>query len=535
VSAEGNLDVLVVGSGVAGCTVALELAALGMRRIGLVTKGHLGVSNTDWAQGGIAAALSAEDDSIALHFEDTLRAGGGLCDIDATRVLVGDGPDAIRSLEARGAVLDRDERGELARSREGGHSVPRVVHAGGMATGAEVIRALVAAIEKSSVQVFEHEAVVDLAIENGRCVGVLTIDAKGIRHERAAGCVVLATGGFGQLFAETTNPDGATGDGVALAIRAGVAVADLEFVQFHPTALDVGRAPRPLLSEGLRGYGALLLDSDHKRFVDELAPRDVVSRAIVARMREEGSEHVYLDARAIEDFSRRFPTLAAILTGAGLDAARDLLPVAPAAHYVCGGIVTDLAGRSSLPALLAVGEVACTGAEGANRLASNSLLEGLVFARRAARAIVAGEEVPRPEGAMTGILDPLVAEIPVRAISRGSFVITPSASASGGDVAGARATLQRSMTERAGVVRDAAGLTSLADCIRAAIEAAGAGTAEALALRNLATVAASLAAGALARRETRGAHSRTDFPDRDEARFRARLRVVEDWRANARA
>lgn len=529
-------DSLVVGSGVAGCTTALELVERGVGRVGLITKGGLGVSTTDWAQGGIAAALSEEDDSIELHFEDTLRAGGGLCDLEATRVLVGDGPDAIRSLEHRGAILDRDEQGELARSREGGHSVPRVVHAGGMATGAEVIRALVSTIERSDVVVIEASVVNDLVFETGSCRAVSCVDDKGAPFELESGAVVLATGGAGQLYSVTTNPDGATGDGVALAIRAGVPVADLEFVQFHPTALAVERAPRPLLSEGLRGYGALLVDERGERFVDELAPRDVVSRAIITRMVEHGTDHVYLDARSVADFARRFPTLAVILERQGLDAAKDLLPVAPAAHYLCGGVLTDLSGHTAARGLYAVGETACTGAEGANRLASNSLLEGLVFGRRVAEAIAKRDDEPRPDGALGGFLEADRAMIPVRSIPAGPFVRGVGIDEATTDAVAGRAALARALFACAGVVRDEEGLTGLAPTIRrAAASAARSSGPQALALRNLATLARSLAAAALVRRETRGAHARSDAPERDDDHFRVRLAVADPRWADLRA
>jgi L-aspartate oxidase len=524
-SVDATFDAVVVGSGVAGCTTALELVDRGVARVGLITKSDLGVSTTDWAQGGIAAALSAEDDSIELHFEDTLAAGGGLCDIDATRVLVGDGPDAIRALVGRGAVLDRDERGELARSREGGHSVPRVVHAGGMATGAEVIRALVAAIEKSPIVVVEDSRLSEFAVEDGRCVGIRCAGAGGLKREVEAGATVLATGGVGQLFSVTTNPPGATGDGIASAIRAGVPVADLEFVQFHPTALAIDRRPRPLLSEGLRGYGALLVGLDHERFVDELAPRDVVSRAIVQKMAEEGSDHVLLDARPIERFADRFPTIAAILADAGLDPTVDLLPVAPAAHYICGGVITDLAGRSALRGLYVVGESACTGAEGANRLASNSLLEGLVFGRRAAEAIAIGADEPEASGALSGILSLSRAAIPIRTVPRLTDPERSASAPTATDLALTRAGLQQAMMRHAGVLRDAEGLRSLASSISSAMAAASGASPESDALANLALVASSLTSAALAREETRGAHARADWPERDDDRFRVRFFV----------
>ncbi len=322
----------------------------------------------------MAAALSEDPEEIDLHLADTLAAGAGLCDLDAVRVLVDEGPRRVEELIALGAEFDRDERGNLELAREGGHSVNRIVHAG-VATGAEVERALVHAVQRTSSVVFEHAFALDLVLEDGRCAGVVALGPDGPRTIRARN-VLLATGGAGQLFEVTTNPREATGDGVAMALRAGVAVADLEFFQFHPTALALPVMPRPLLSEALRGHGALLRDASGERFVDELLPRDVVSRAILAKMVEQGTDHVWLDATGLDHFSDRFPNIAADLARAGLDAGRDLLPVAPAAHHQCGGIVTDLAGASSLPGLWAAGETTCTGVHGANRLASNSLAGG---------------------------------------------------------------------------------------------------------------------------------------------------------------
>ena len=529
--ARQSFDALVLGSGIAGCTTALELVERGAGRVGLITKGRLDESTTAWAQGGIAAALVVADDSVALHESDTLRAGGGLSDPDAVRVLVSEGPVAVRALLGRGAVFDLDDRHELARAREGGHSVARVVHAGGMATGAEVIRALTVALATSGVTVKEHLFVTDLVVDGGRCAGVTCLD-EGSRPVRFdANAVVLATGGVGSLFEVTTNPAETTGDGIAIALRAGVPVADLEFVQFHPTALCAGREPRPLLSEGLRGYGALLVDGNGERFVDELASRDVVSRAIVARMERDGTRNVFLDARKVPDFADRFPTIAAMLAEAGLDAARDLLPVAPAAHYLCGGVVTDLAGRSALRGLFAVGEVACTGAQGANRLASNSLLEGLVFAARAARAITVGSTDPQPEGALAGVLAPGRAAIPVRFIDEGVFAPGDRAeeTAPVGGLEAARAALREAMSARAGVIRDPDGLESLAPTLRRTAAAAAKETGIAGGeLRNLADVGSALAAAALFRRETRGVHTRVDAPERDDAHFRVRVAVKAD-------
>jgi L-aspartate oxidase len=521
-------DALVVGSGVAGCTAALELVGRGAGRVGLVTKGRLDESTTAWAQGGIAAALSVEDDSVELHEADTLRAGGGLSDPDAVRILVAEGPVAVRALLGRGAVFDVDAHHDLARAREGGHSVARVVHAGGMATGTEVVRALTTALQTSGVTLLEHHFVTDLVVARGRCSGVICLDGALRRVQLEAGAVVLATGGVGALFDVTTNPADTTGDGIAAALRAGAPVADLEFVQFHPTALCIEKEPRPLLSEGLRGYGALLVDAAGDRFVEELAARDVVSRAVVAQMMRDDARNVFLDARNVADFSARFPTIAAMLAEAGLDAERDLLPVAPAAHYLCGGVVTDLAGRSAVRGLFAVGEAACTGAQGANRLASNSLLEGLVFASRAARAIVAGALEPQPEGALSGVLAPERAAIPVRFIGAGDFALPRAAdrARAGADLAKARGELRRAMSRDAGVIRDAGGLGSLVAFLREArAAAAGAEGIAAEELRNLVDVGSSLAAAATARAETRGVHTRADAPERDDAHFRVRVAV----------
>ena len=321
----------------------------------MLTKAALDMATTRWAQGGVAAVLGGADpDSTDLHMADTLAAGDGLCDVDAVRVLVDEGPDRVHELIALGAVFDLDEiSGELARAREGGHTVARIVHAGGAATGMEIERALVAAVRQTATTLLERTFALDLLVEHGRCVGVLARQPDGTTIEVRSRHVLLATGGAGQLYAVTTNPLEATGDGSAMALRAGVAVADVEFVQFHPTALHHPLMPRPLLSEALRGHGALLRDTNGERFVDELLPRDKVSRAITERMHELGAEHVYLDATVLEDFVLRFPTIAAALAEVGLDPAKDWLPVAPAAHYCCGGVVADLDGATSLPGLWA--------------------------------------------------------------------------------------------------------------------------------------------------------------------------------------
>ncbi|MGO1318597.1 MAG: L-aspartate oxidase, partial [Cellulomonadaceae bacterium] len=370
--------VVVVGSGVAGLLAALEASVFA--RVTLVTKAELGESNTAHAQGGVAVAGPAPD-SVAAHVHDTLAAGAGLCDEAAVGALCADGPDAVAALRAHGTRFD------LHRGLEAAHSHARILHAGGDATGAEIARALVAAVRRASVQILERTTVTDLLVRDGRAAGVRTLTGR-----LEADAVVLATGGAGQLFPHTTNPEVATGDGVALALRAGVACADLELYQFHPTALA---GPGSfLVSEAVRGEGAVLLDAQGRRFMTavhpdaELAPRDVVARAIAATAAAQGS-HVRLDASALgADFvARRFPTIVAACAERGFDLTRTPVPVTPAAHYWMGGVRTDAWGRTSLPGLWAVGEVACTGAHGANRLASNSLLEGAVFARRAVAMI----------------------------------------------------------------------------------------------------------------------------------------------------
>ena len=384
-------DVLVLGSGIAGLSAAVRARRAGLA-VTILTKGELWWSATRYAQGGVAAALFGYDDSPALHGSDTLTAGAGLCDPDAVSVLAGEGPDRVRELIALGANFD-EINGSIALGREGGHSVARVVHAGGDATGAEIERTLVDAVQKVGAEVHESCLVTELVVRGARAVGVRAIDANGEAREFTATHTLIATGGAGQCFAVTTNPALSTGDGIAMALRAGVAVADLEFMQFHPTALHHPSMPRPLLSEALRGEGAILRDVDGLAFMAgehplaDLAPRDVVARAISRRLNERGVDHLWLDATAISGFAERFPTIFRACGSVGLDPTREWLPVAPAAHYLSGGVVTDLDGASTLPGLWACGEAACSGVHGANRLASNSLLEGLVFAARAVDAL----------------------------------------------------------------------------------------------------------------------------------------------------
>jgi L-aspartate oxidase len=518
-----GLDLLVLGSGVAGLSAAVRAADTLRMAVGVLTKGTLPQSTTRWAQGGVAAVLTSDPDSTDLHLADTLAAGAGLCDADAVRVLVDEGPARVHELITLGAIFDRDAEGRLELAREGGHSLARVVHAGGAATGAEVERALVVAVERSAAAIYEHHFALELIVEGGRCRGVVALDAAGRRTEVLASNVLVTTGGAGQVFAVTTNPVEATGDGIAMALRAGVAVADIEFIQFHPTALHHEAMPRPLLSEALRGHGALLRDAHGNRFCDELQPRDVVSRAEAAVMLEQQVDHVWLDATGLEDFDQRFPTIARALGAAGLDPARDWLPVAPAAHYTCGGIVTDLDGASSLDGLWVAGEAADTGVHGANRLASNSLLEGMVFGPRAVEAIEQGIVGASATGAMRAVVgspDP-------NAI--GGLLTArpepPPAAEPADDPAKVRAVLQQAMTVGAGVTRDAASLGSAEAAAREALAVAGGDTPAHAELRSLAEVARAITAAAMRREESRGAHTRADFPATQDA-FRRRIVLV---------
>ncbi|QYG94617.1 L-aspartate oxidase [Iamia sp. SCSIO 61187] len=532
-----ELDLLVLGSGVAGLSAAVRAADVHNMRVGVLTKGELPQATTRWAQGGVAAVLHDDPDSTDLHLADTLACGVGLCDTEAVRVLVDEGPARVLDLIALGAAFDRDPDGKLLLAREGGHSQARIVHAGGAATGWEVERALVAAAQRGTSALYEHHFAVDLVVEGGRCRGVTATRADGSELVVRAANVLVTTGGAGQLYAVTTNPLEATGDGIAMALRAGVAVADVEFVQFHPTALHHEAMPRPLLSEALRGHGALLRDGRGERFVDELQPRDVVSRAELEVMVSQGIDHVFLDARHLEEFAARFPTIHAALREVGLDPTRDLLPVAPAAHYTCGGIVTDLDGSSSLPGLWAAGEASCTGVHGANRLASNSLLEGMVFGPRAVEAIERGQVGAHPTGAMRAVLGGDPEGGPVGPGTIGGVLLSRPAAVPPAPVpptepwADVRNRLQRALTAGAGVVRDEA---SLADADQVAVDAAAAVAASAAAgplspeaheVANLVDVGRAVIAAAVSRTESRGAHTRRDHPATDPAQ-RHRLVLV---------
>lgn len=513
-------SVIVVGSGAAGLVAALTASAT--HDVTLVTKSALAESNTFYAQGGIAAAMS-DDDSMAAHIADTLRAGGGLNDPAAVRVLCEEGPERIRDLIDFGVAFDRSG-GVLARGLEAAHSSARVLHAGGDATGAAIETALVRAVRASAVRILEHTFVTDLVVSGhvgtdhsdtgdigaadngtgGRVVGIETLGAGGVVTRLEADAVILASGGAGQLYSHTTNPSVATGDGVAAAWRAGAVLSDVEFYQFHPTALAV--PGNFLVSEAVRGEGAVLRNAAGERFLldvhpdAELAPRDVVARGIAIEMTAQGGTPVLLDATGLgRDFlASRFPTITAACAGAGLDWARESIPVTPAAHYWMGGIATDTRGRSSLPGLYAVGEVACTSAHGANRLASNSLLESVVFAHRAAREL-ASADMPRRSSNERGSTD------------RGSRLSRSLGLPNGATVD--RAALQRLMWDAAGVHRSGAGLQEAADTLAGwrAISEAGASVAE-REDANLVCLARLIVASALERRESRGAHFRSDFP-----------------------
>ena len=384
-----RVDFLVVGGGIAGLSAAIRLAKVGS--VLVVTKEELAESNTAYAQGGIAVAMGGVED-VRLHLEDTVAAGDGLVNREAARVLVEQGPGRVEELLAWGTGFDRED-GELMRTREGAHSLSRILHANGDATGREIAVSLLRHVRGiAAIELMEWATTVDLLVEDGRVVGVSLLDGEGGLRTVMARAVLLASGGAGQVYSDTTNPAVATGDGIAMAYRAGAEVSDMEFYQFHPTAFSMAGAPRFLLSEALRGEGAWLVNATGERFMEryhpllELAPRDVVARAIA----KEGLEgEVFLNMRHVKkDLVARFPGISKFLAGYGLELGRDLIPVRPAAHYMMGGVRTDVHGRTSLPGLFAAGEVACTGVHGANRLASNSLLEGLVFGALAAEAMV---------------------------------------------------------------------------------------------------------------------------------------------------
>jgi len=534
-------DYIVLGSGVAGLRAAIELARDG--RVAVLTKDRLDESNTEYAQGGVAVAMS-DDDEISLHFEDTLNAGAGLCDEQAVRVLVEEGPRYITELIEWGARFDR-EGGALQFTQEAAHSRRRILHANGDSTGREIVRALIAhARKQSNIQLVAHAATIGLIVEDGRCAGVRFIDPnESLRREMRARAVVLATGGAGQIFAQTTNPSVATGDGMAMAYAAGAEMCDLEFTQFHPTALALEGAPRFLLSEALRGEGAVLRNQQGEAFArryddrGELAPRDIVARAIVAEMERTGARWMYLDLTHLKaDFLReRFPNIFETCLRYGLDLTKDQLPVSPAAHYVMGGVRTDTNGRTTLTGLYAAGEVACTGVHGANRLASNSLLEGLVFGARAGAAAIE-DSFPRPPRviALTPQLRQRIEMLQMAKLELNEMLqmtkleLNRSVSQRHSESAPVEFELsewrldpriknrvQEAMWRKVGLIRRA-------DDLRSAIEELAAMAGEKIneRTRNFVTLAKLMAEAALWREESRGGHFREDFPARDDERWR---------------
>ena len=516
-----GIDFVVMGAGVAGLRAAVELARHG--DVLVVTKESLNESNTHYAQGGIAVAMEGEED-VSLHLEDTIKAGDGLVYRRAAEALVSEGPLRVAELIEWGAKFDREGNspaGELLRTREGAHSLPRILHASGDATGAEISRSLVAfATVHKRIHFAEWTMVTKLVTRGGRVVGVDLAPAKAeaqtTNSRMAAKAVLIAAGGAGQVYSDTTNPAVATGDGIALAEQAGAELADMEFYQFHPTAFYYPNAPRFLLSEALRGEGAYLINNKGERFMQryhsllELAPRDVVARAIAHEsMDESGSAcPVYLDMRHVTrvDVHTRFPGISAFLAGYSLDLARDPIPVRPAAHYLMGGIKTDLAGRTNLTGLYAAGEAACTGVHGANRLASNSLLEGLVFGARAAQSMLADD-------------------LQMEAVDEARYEPEELNASEDAQVEAVVAELQQSMWVNAGLLRNAAalrqGLSIQERCEAALIQVAENGRAsrKLTEAQAMSRVAHAILHSALARTESRGAHFRSDFPKRDDEHF----------------
>jgi L-aspartate oxidase len=511
-----HVDYLILGAGVAGLRAAIELADAA--HVLVLTKGEIYESSTEQAQGGIAAAL-AEDDEVYLHLQDTLQAGDGLCREDAVHILVEQGPHEIKTLIDWGMEFDR-EGTKLAFTREGAHSRSRVLHAHGDSTGAQILRALMVKVKTlPNIEIRPHTFVTDLLLDGARVAGVNYIDVKTSRLRTIeANSVVLATGGMGQVYKETTNPDVACGDGVAIAYRSGALLSDLEFIQFHPTALYAKGAPRFLLSEALRGEGAVLRNIDLHRFMPhyheagELAPRDIVSRAIVMEMRKTGTEFVYLDLTGLkeEHVKNRFPRIYATCLQYGLDITADLLPVRPAAHYAMGGIATDLNGKTSLEGLYAAGEVASTGVHGANRLASNSLLEGLVFGARAGASAHrhSCHSQSKVAAAKPKVNDP-----------RDNRHADRTSPASISDVPRVVNSLRGILWDQVGIIREQA---ALAETVRQLEELS---LPEPVPLdrpcheaHNMLTVARLIASSALARKESRGAHYRTDMPFKDDSK-----------------
>ena len=507
-----NADVIVIGSGIAGLTAALSARRKNLSVL-LLTKDVLSTGSTSWAQGGIAAALGPGD-SPDQHFQDTLEAGAGLCDQESVKVLVQEGPAAVRRLIDLGATFDLDSAGNVALTREGGHRRDRIAHAGGDATGAEISRALVAKVlADPKVRIFEHALVLDLLKDkNKRICGVTLhvmgkgkIDGVGAALGRA---VVLATGGLGAVFEQTTNPLVATGDGVALALRAGATITDLEFVQFHPTVLWVGansRGSQPLISEAVRGEGAILRTTNGEELMKnihpmkDLAPRDVVAHAVHEEIIKSGKPYVYLDGTKLGEniWLQRFPNILSSCRKIGIDPLTEMIPVVPAAHYASGGVISDMSGKTDLPGLFAIGECASTGVHGANRLASNSLLEGLVVAEKLSKHL---DGLP-PQS------EPVTEKTPPNLID--------------GRI---RKEITETTTKGAGAVRNAAGLNQTITKLTAlALKTTNSPSTQSWEATNLLTVSSFLTNAALRRQESRGSHWRSDFPKRDDEKWLKRI------------
>jgi L-aspartate oxidase len=516
-----HADYAVVGSGIAGLRAAIELSGTGS--VLVLAKSNLSDSATAWAQGGIAVALSDED-QIGLHEQDTINAGDGLCRPEAVALLVEEGPKYITQLIEWGTEFDRAGT-KLAFTREAAHSRSRILHAQGDSTGREISRALLARAHTiPRLHLRAHAFTTELIVEGGRVAGLRFIDeTDGSQHEVRAGAVLLATGGVGQIYRETTNPEVATGDGMAIAYEAGAVLSDMEFVQFHPTALAIKGAPRFLLSEALRGEGGILRNVDLERFMkryneaQELAPRDIVARAIVSEMHRTQSQHVYLDmTKKSEEFlKKRFPRIYETCSSNGLDLATDMAPVCPAAHYMMGGVKTDLWGRTSLPGLYAAGETAATGVHGANRLASNSLLEGLVFGGRAGQEMMKDAPVgKRHAGALPG------SPAPNPGNSSANQKDPPKVAAKPSPACASLARIRDVMWREVGIMRSGKGLTDavkqLEELELPKSEKPGRAAHE---LRNLHMLALLIARSGLAREESRGSHYRSDFAYRNDEEF----------------
>jgi len=509
-SASRQVDFLVIGAGIAGLSAAIRLARIGS--VLVVTKEELAESNTAYAQGGIAVAMGGDED-ISLHYEDTLAAGDGLVNQEAARVLVEQGPRRVQELLDWGTAFDR-ENGELMLTREGAHSRSRILHANGDATGKEIAVSLLRHVRNiPGIRLLEWTTGIDLIIESGRVAGATLLDGEGGILAVYARATLLASGGAGQVYSDTTNPGVATGDGIAMAYRAGAAVSDMEFYQFHPTAFSQPEAPRFLMSEALRGEGAYLVNSTGARFMQryhpllELAPRDVVARAITM---ESIDGPVYLDMRHVtKDLRARFPGISQFLSKYRLELNRDLIPVRPAAHYLMGGILTDVHGRTTLPGLYAAGEAACTGVHGANRLASNSLLEGLVFGALAADAMASDSS-----------------RIPALNQSHPEIsTMVPEGATPDADTERWIDDLRANMWKYAGLLRDANGLEAMQRALSALAATMPRGLARrAIEARNLHTVASIITASALGRHESRGAHYRNDYPLREEIAHHSAMR-----------